>query len=239
VIGTILNATAIVAGGVLGSAVTRQISVENQRRIKILLGAFTVYVGLSMAVTSFGGSFWQIAKQFGIVLLSLMLGKLTGRLLRLQQSLNLLGQYAKRQFSEAQTGTEHRISEGFVTCTVLYCIGPMAVLGPLQDGLKGDIRILLIKSVMDGLATMAFVQSFGWGVILSAVPVFAYQGTITLCAKVLKPYIENQALMDPLYATGGLILFSVALVILELKKVELADYLPSLLYAPLLGWLLR
>jgi uncharacterized membrane protein YqgA involved in biofilm formation len=115
-------------------------------------------------------------------------------------------------------------------------VAPMAVLGAVQDGLDGHWQTLGIKSVMDGFATMAFVSTFGWGVILSAVPVLAYQGTLTLAAHLLTPLLQERALLDPVNATGGLLVFCVALIILELKKIELADYLPSLVYAPLLAW---
>jgi uncharacterized membrane protein YqgA involved in biofilm formation len=86
---------------------------------------------------------------------------------------------------------------------------------------------------------MAFVATFGWGVILAVIPVVAYQGTITLCARLLAPYLQSNALIDSINATGGLLVFSIALVILEIKRVDLADYLPSLAYAPLLTWLWR
>jgi uncharacterized membrane protein YqgA involved in biofilm formation len=90
---------------------------------------------------------------------------------------------------------------------------------------------------MDGLATMAFVSTFGWGVMLSVIPVVAYQGTLTLGAKFAAPLLENHALLDSINGTGGMLLFCVALIILDLKKIELGDYLPSLLFAPLLTWL--
>jgi uncharacterized membrane protein YqgA involved in biofilm formation len=92
---------------------------------------------------------------------------------------------------------------------------------------------------MDGLATMAFVTTFGWGVMLSVIPVVAYQGTITLSARFLGSLLEERGLIDSLNATGGMLVFCIALVILELKKIELADYLPSLAFAPLLTWLLK
>jgi hypothetical protein len=239
VIGTILNGVAILAGGIVGLTATKQISALGQRRIQVLLGAFTVYVGLSMTWSGLHGSFGQVAKQLGLVLLSLIMGKFIGQVLRIQRNLNRLGQFAKRQFAAAQSQSNPHFNEGFVTCTVLFCVGPMAILGSLEDGLRGDFKVLAIKGVMDGLATMAFAQTFGWGVMLSALPVVAYQGTITLSARVLAPYLENQALLDPLFATGGLMLFSVALVILEIKKIELSDYLPSLACAPLLTWVFR
>lgn len=237
--GTILNGAAILIGGVAGLTVSKQLSLPRQKALKVFLGAFTVYAGLSMTWSALNGPFFQICKQFIIVLLALMLGKLTGQLLRLQRALNHLGKYAKQRFSQTTPNSPHRMSEGFITCTLLFCVGPMAILGSVQDGLTGNFKTLAIKSVMDGLATMAFVTTFGWGVILSVVPVVAYQGTITLAARSLSPFLQNQALLDSVNATGGFLVFCIALIILELKKIELADYLPSLVLAPLLTWVWR
>jgi uncharacterized membrane protein YqgA involved in biofilm formation len=186
-----------------------------------------------------GGGFWEIGKQFIIMMLSLILGNMIGKGLRIQKSLNRLGQYAKKKFSnagseEAATG---RFNEGFVTCTILFCVGPMAILGALQDGLTGSIKTLAIKAVMDGMATMAFSKTFGWGVILSALPVFAYQGTITLLATFLAPLLQDQGLLGSVSVTGGLLVFMISLIILNVRPVPLADYLPSLAVAPLLTWL--
>jgi uncharacterized membrane protein YqgA involved in biofilm formation len=172
-----------------------------------------------------------------IVVVAMMLGKLTGRLLHLQKGLNRLGQYAKEKLTQAGSDKAHRWSEGFITCTILFCVGPMAILGSIQDGLDNRWQTLGLKAVMDGLATMAFASTFGWGAILSVVPVVAYQGTLTLAAKLVAPYVQNHAMMDSINATGGLLVFCIALIILEIKRIELADYLPSLIYAPLLTWL--
>jgi len=110
----------------------------------------------------------------------------------------------------------------------------------VQDGLSGYYYPLAVKAVMDGLATLGFALLFRWGVLFAALPVLAFQGTLTLlCAQFLKPFLEAHSLVDSANAVGGLLVFSVALVILELKKIELADYLPSLIFAPLLAWLTR
>lgn len=236
-LGTLLNSAAIVTGGVIGLTMAKDLSPLNQTRLKITLGAFTVYAGLSMALSGFSGSLGHRAGQFGIALLSLMAGNFTGQLLRLQRNLNRLGRLAQSKFTQARSGQANRFGEGFITCTLLFCIGPMAILGALQDGLMGNIRTLAIKSALDGLATMAFAKVFGWGVILSAVPVLAYQGTISLLASLAEPYLQDPVMLESLNLTGGLMVFSIALIILELKKIALADYLPSLVYAPALTWL--
>jgi uncharacterized membrane protein YqgA involved in biofilm formation len=237
VTGTIINAAAIVAGGALGRVAARWLTPRRQAVIKVILGALTVYVGLSTTIKAFHGSLGQIGKQFGIMLLALMLGSALGRLLRLQRGLNHLGRYARERFASAQQpGDAHKFSEGFVTCTLLFCVGPMAILGPIQDGLNGDFKLLAIKAAMDGLATVGFVAAFGWGAALAVVPVFVYQGTITLLARWAAPQLQDQMLIDSISATGGMMVFSIALVVMELKRIELANYLPALAVAPLLTW---
>lgn len=234
--GTIINAATILAGGALGSVAGRWLTPRRQTLIKLILGVLTVIVGLSTTIKAFHGTLEQIGKQFGIMMLSLMLGNVLGRLLRLQTGLNHLGRYARERFAAVQPGDSNRFSEGFVTCTLLFCVGPMAILGSLQDGLTGDFRLLAIKAVMDGLATVGFVAAFGWGAALAVVPVFIYQGTLTLLARWAAPHLQDQMLVDSIGATGGMMVFSISLVIMELKRIELANYLPALAVAPLLTW---
>lgn len=238
-IGTILNAAGILIGGILGLTLRRQFTAATQVGLKGALGVLVIFVGLKTTWTSLGGGLWLVTKQLIIVILALTLGRLTGRLLRLQKNLNSLGRYASDRFARAGPEKTQRWSEGFITCTILFCVGPMAIVGSVQDGL-GQWQTLGAKAIMDGLATMAFVGTFGWGAILAVVPVVAYQGTISLAAKTLEPFLRdpiNAPLLNALNATGGLLVFCIALIILELKKIELADYLPSLAWAPFIAWL--
>ena len=239
-IGTALNVAGILIGGVAGLARRKPLSPAHESFFKVALGAFTVFYGLRLTWMSLNGSFLQILKQLLIAVLALMLGKMAGRLLRLQKMSNRLGRDARERIAAAKPADPRRLSEGFKTCAALFCAAPLAILGPVQDGLSGYYYPLAVKAVIDGLATMGFVSLFGWGVMLAALPVLAFQGTITLvCAQFLKPLLETHSLVDPVNATGGLLVFCVALVILELKRIELADYLPSLAFAPLLAWVLR
>jgi uncharacterized protein len=239
-IGTALNAAGILSGGLVGLMGRRSLSSAHEAYLKAALGAFTVFYGLRLTWMSLNGSFPQILKQLLIAVLALMLGKMTGRLLRLQKMSNHLGRQARERIAAAQPADPRRLSEGFKTCAALFCAAPLAILGPVQDGLSGYYYPLAVKAVIDGLATMGFVALFGWGVMLAAVPVLAFQGTLTLvCLHLLKPFLEAHSLVDPVNAVGGLLVFCVALVILELKRIELADYLPSLAFAPLLAWVFR
>ncbi|MEO8427267.1 MAG: DUF554 domain-containing protein [Verrucomicrobiota bacterium] len=238
-IGTILNATAILIGGVVGLTTTKQMTAANQGLLKVILGVLVVYAGLSMTWESLNGSFPHCIKQLVIVILAMILGRIAGQTLHLQKSLNRLGQIAKEKFSNATPGSANRVSEGFITCTLLFCVGPMAILGSVQDGLLGNSRTLALKALMDGLASVAFAKVFGWGILLSVIPVVAYQGSITLLAHLLEPYLRDPAVLDSINGTGGMLVFCIALIILELKKIELADYLPSLAVAPLITWFWR
>jgi uncharacterized membrane protein YqgA involved in biofilm formation len=237
-LGAFINSGGILLGGILALVVKKPMPPTTQNWVKVLLGAFTVWLGLSLTVTSLNGSILQRLKLLGIVLLALTLGKLTGHLLRLQKLSNALGQFATQKM--AQAGSKPQFNEGFQVATALFCAAPLGLLGSVQEGLNGFARVFLVKTVMDGLATMAFTATFGPGVMLSAIPVLAWQGAIIRGTALLEPLLRHQPapLLDSINAAEGLLVFCVALIILQLKKVAVADYLPSLLLAPLLTrWL--
>jgi uncharacterized membrane protein YqgA involved in biofilm formation len=238
-IGTVLNVGTIILGGVIGLTAGRQLSPKIEYRIKLTLGVITIWLGMKATWASVNGSFGQVVKQIVIILAALVIGNVLGKLLGLQKQLNRLGEYAKQKFQGEAAGNQRNFGEGFVTCTILFCVGPMAILGAVEDGLTGKFPILALKSAMDGLATMAFVKPFGFGPILAAIPVLAYQGTITLAAKSAQPFLQNQALLDSVNGTGGLLILCISVVLLDIQKVPLADYLPALAVAPLLTWLFK
>lgn len=238
--GTILNVIGIVVGGIVGLSWRKQMTPVNEAFFKVVLGAFTVFYGLRLTWVSLNGSFSRILLQLLVVVLALMLGKIMGRLLHLQKFSNSLGRGARESITAATAHHGAEVGVGFTTCAGLFCAAPLGILGSVQDGLSGYFYPLAVKAVIEGLATMGFVSIFGWGAILAAVPVLAFQGSITLLSShFLQPFLSARDLIDPVNATGGLLVFSVALVILDLKKLELADYLPSLAVAPLLTWLFR
>jgi uncharacterized membrane protein YqgA involved in biofilm formation len=237
--GTVLNAIGILTGGLVGLFSKRQLTPAAQFALKGLLGVLAVYVGLRGVWLSLGGGFWNVGKQVLILLIALTLGRLAGRLFRVQKGMNRLGQFARERFTFAGPGKPQSFGEGFTTCTILFCVAPLAVLGAVQDGLAGQWQTLGVKAVMDGLATMAFVRSFGWGVMVSVIPVVSFQGTIALAVHSLAPFLEDHGLLESVHTVSGMLVFSVALIILDLKKVEVGDYLPSLAFAPLLTWVWR
>ena len=243
--GAILNAAGIIAGGIVGLARAKPLRPATQSFFKIALGVFTIYCGLRLTWLSVNGPFLQILKQIAIALLAVMLGKPAGRLLHFQKASNHLGQYARDLMDRAKPGAPHHFTDGFNTCAMLFCAAPLGILGAVQDGLPAGglsryTYTLVIKTVMDALATMSFAKMFGWGTMLSAVPVLVFQGTMTLvCSQYLEPFLRAHGpvnLVDSVNCVGGLLVCTVGLVIFEFRKVELADYLPSLALAPLLAW---
>jgi uncharacterized protein len=234
--GTILNAAGILIGSVLGLAMKQPLAAPTQQMWKFALGALTMVAGLRLTWMSVGGGVLTVAQQLTIALLAMILGRLAGRGLRLQQWSNRLGQFAKKRIQSGASPAGQGRSEGFLVCAVLFCVTPLGLLGAVQDGLAGYWPTLAIKAAMDALAAMAFVSLFGWGVMLSVIPLVALQGTVSLLSGSLGLHLPPP-LVDSINATGGLLVFTVAWVIWELKKVELVDYLPSLAFAPLLAWL--
>jgi hypothetical protein len=235
--GAILNAIGILVGCLMGMTMGRQFTASTQLALRGLMGVLTVVVGLYLTWASINGTILQILKQIAIVIMALLLGRFVGRVLHIQSTLNRLGQHASERFASVRPDDPNRINEGFTVCTLLFCAGPLGPIGAVQDGLLGYWQPLAIKMVMDGLAAMGFVSIFGWGVILSAFPVLVYEGTISLAVHALAPFLARHHLMESLGAISGMLVFCVSLIVLELKKIELADYLPSLAMAPLITWL--
>jgi uncharacterized membrane protein YqgA involved in biofilm formation len=241
-IGSFLNAGGILLGGAVGLFRRRPMSPANEAFAKVGISVLTVFYGLRLTWLSLGGPFAQVVKQVVVLVVALILGRLAGRLLRLQKASNQVGQWARATMTATQAGNPNRAGNGFKVCAALFCVAPLATLGALQGGVTSPEYFypLAVKGVVDGLATLGLVPLFGWGVLLAALPVLAFEGTLTLlCGHFLEPLLRTHGLVDPVNAVGGVLVFSVALVMLGIKKVELADYLPSLAIAPLLAALWR
>ncbi len=231
-IGTIINGVCIVLGGLIGAFAAERVSEGVQNKIKLFLVLATVFVATQMIYEGLSGSIGHGLGQLGIAMLSMVVGNALGMLLRLQKGLNKLGQYAKEKMAKSDS-SDNKFNEGLITCTILFCVGPMAILGAIDDGLHGNYKILAVKGIMDGTATIGFTAMFGWGAALAVVPVVAYQGTITICAGIIKPML-TEGMLESIQVTGGMLIFPVTLVVLGVGKVPLANYLPALIVAPLL-----
>jgi uncharacterized membrane protein YqgA involved in biofilm formation len=231
-IGTLLNAGAILLGAILGLATKFQIAGGRQQQIKVLLGVATVWFGfrlLWMGLASATAKFFFY--KFLIVLLAMIVGHAIGKLCRIQHWMNRVGQSAKSKLDRA-TADRKSASDGVIAATLLFCAAPLGIVGGLEDGLQRYFAPLAIKAVMDGLAAFSFARIFGWTAMVAAVPVAAFLSGLTLLGARLEPWLTAQDLIGVVHASAGLIMTYVALLIFEVKKVEIANYLPALAVAP-------
>lgn len=232
-LGTVANVVSVVVGALVGLVLGHRIPERTRDTVTSVLGLVTLLIGglsaasvTSAALTDAVGSGALL-----IVLGSLLLGAIAGSGWRLEDRLEGLGDRVRRRFARGDDSST--FVDGFVTATLLFCVGPLAILGSLSDGLGRGPDQLLVKSVMDGFAAMAFASTLGVGVMFAAVPVLVYQGALTLVGA-LAGSILPTAHIDALTATGGLILVALGIRLLKLKPLPVGDLLPALVIAPLL-----
>jgi uncharacterized protein len=240
--GTLLNVATVLLGTTIGLLAGARVPRRMQESLTTGLGFFTIVIGLSMALRIFTDPAARPGDELA-VLGGLLVGVAVGELLRLHDGLEALGSWFQRRLSRG-AGEPSRIAEAFVTASLVFCVGPLTILGSIQNGLTGDITLLATKSLLDGVASIAFAATLGPGVYLSAITVLLVQGLIAAGAFLLADVMDTPTILA-ITAVGGLILLGVATRLLELKAVRVANFLPALLLAPLFlrvadlvrGWL--
>src|SRR5277367_6303799 len=236
--GAFLNALGILLGAIFGLAQRAPLSMRAQEILHRGIGAATAFLGLRLVWLGVNGSFWMCVKQIILAILAVTLGNLLGKILRLQKLSNRLGRFAGNLIAAAQSKSEtsRPVTDGIIASTILFCAAPLGLIGAVTDGLAGDFCLLAVKAAMDGIAMSGFVKMFRWPSVLSAFPVYAFLGAITLaCQFHAKPFLDAHGLTDSITVAAGFVAGAVALVILEIRRVELANYLPALAVAPLLA----
>ncbi len=235
--GAFLNALGILLGALYGLVVRGPVSAASQSFFKALLGVFTVFAGLRLIYLNVSGGFGAGMKVLLIGAAATVLGSWIGKLFHLQTLSNKLGRYAGNLINEAQKNPPGSGANGWAAATVLFSAAPLGFLGAVTDGTSGFFYILALKALMDGLAMVSFVKIFRWPVALSAVPVYLFLYGLTMAIHVWAvPGLESHHLIQPLNVTAGLLACIVTVVIFGIRKVELANYLPALVVAPLLAW---
>ncbi|MGB8658454.1 MAG: DUF554 domain-containing protein [Candidatus Zixiibacteriota bacterium] len=223
--GTLVNTATVLLGSSLGLL----IGVRFPERIKTVvmhaLGLSTLLIGFKMAFKT---------DNVLLVIGSLALGGIIGELIKLEEGLEGLGEFIKVKV-KSQSGN---FVLGFVTSSLVFCIGPMTIIGSIQDGVSGDASVLYVKSLLDGFASMAFASSLGIGVIFSSVTVLVFQGGLTLLGEKLS-FLLRPAVMNELVATGGLIMVGIGIYLLGIKRIKVANFLPSLVIAVILALLFK
>ena len=229
--GTLINVVAILAGSLVGTLAGSRLPGGVQQRVLAGLGLVTLVLGVDNALA------WREDSETLIlaVMFAVLLGGITGELLRIEGRLQGLGDRLQARF--ATDGEHSTVSEGFFTASLLFCVGPLAVLGSIDDGLRGDTELLVTKSLLDGFASIALAAALGWGVALAAGSVLVIQGTISLAAGLFEDVLVGTPL-DALTSAGGILIIGIALKLLEIRDVKVGNYLPALVFAPLIAALI-
>lgn len=226
--GTLLNVVTVLVGGALGLLFGARLPERLKSTVVSGLGLFTAAIGIQMFLKT---------ENPLIVLGALLAGALLGEWWKIEDGLERLGGWLESRFASGG-GSSNRFVHGFMTASLLFCVGPMTILGAIQDGLTGDYNLLAVKSVLDGFAALAFASTLGMGVLFSALVILAYQGGISLLAAQLNA-IVTPPMINEMTAAGGVILLGLAISsLLEVKKIRTGNFLPALAIAPLIVWLL-
>jgi uncharacterized protein len=230
-IGTLLNIAAVLVGGSLGTLVGARLPERVRETVLWALGLFTIALGIKMFFDS---------QNSLIVLGSALLGCLLGEWLNIEAALKRLGGWLEARFARrANTDGTARFIKGFVSASLVFCVGPMTILGAIQDGLTGNYELLAIKSLLDGFAALAFSASLGVGVLFSVVVILVYQGGLSLLAGLAQSWLTTP-MINEMTATGGLLVMAIGVgPLFELRPIRVANYLPALVIAPLIVALLH
>lgn len=214
--GSLVNFAAIILGGAVGLLFRKGLPQKYMNAVMYTIGLVVIALGIKYVIDS---------EQILVVIISVIVGTLLGTALRLDERLRTLGDFLQ---SHIRIGGD-RFSEGFTTATLLYCIGAMAITGAIQSGLQNDHSILYMKAVMDGVTAVFFASALGVGVLFSAIPVLLYQGVLALGAAQLAPVL-NMDIIPEMSAVGGIALMALGLGLAEIKKLKVADILPSIFF---------
>ncbi len=219
-LGTLVNFAAIVIGSLIGYVVKRGIPAGIKNTVMQGLGLAVFLIGMKMA--------FQTQNEL-ILIGSLALGGIAGELLAIEDRLDGLGRWLESKVGSSEGG----ISKAFVTSSLIYCVGAMAIMGSIQDGLTGKTDTLFAKSMLDGISAIIFTSTMGIGVIFSAIPVLLYQGSITLAAASVKEFLSPHVVAE-MTATGGILILGIGINILGIKVIRVGNLLPAILFAVLI-----
>jgi len=224
VTGTIVNAIAIIAGSLAGLVFRKGIPARYNTTIMQSIGLAVVLVGLRSSFRS---------DDLLLIIVCLALGSLLGEWVGIEARLKAMGDWFESRLAETGTG----FARGFVTATLVYCVGSMAIVGAMESGLTGDHQTLFAKAVLDGITAVVFTATMGLGVMLSAVSVFIYQGLITGGALMLKPLLVPEV-VNQMSAVGGLLIVGLGINLLEISRINVGNMLPAI-FLPLVFYIIR
>ncbi len=222
--GTYVNTVAVIAGSLVGVLLHRELPDRIKKVIFQGIGLMVLFIGMQMALKT---------SNLVILFSSILIGAVAGEVIDVERHLDRLGNFLKTR----SRSKDERFIDGFVTASLVCCVGSMAIVGAIEDGIRGDPSTLLAKSVLDGFVSISFASALGMGVLFSALSVLAFQGGITLLAQFLKTLLTD-TLMNELSAVGGILLLGLAIDMLEIKEIKVGNLLPSLFVVVCLARLL-
>ncbi len=227
-IGTFVNVGAVLLGTAIGVGAGRRLPAGVQQRVLAGLGLVTAVIGVDLALA------WRGTSPL-YVLGAILLGGMIGEAIGIERRLGRLGDRIQARVSRARDPARpaSTVSEAFVTASLLFCVGPLTVVGSFEDGLRGNVEPLVTKSMLDGFASIALASTLGAGVALAAGTVLVVQGALTLGAGLLADVLRGEAL-SAMTSTGGVLIIGIALRLLDLRDVKVGNFLPALVLAPLL-----
>ncbi len=220
-LGTILNIITVLVGGSIGLIIGSRLSKSLHQAVIGITGFISLVIGMQMALSS---------KNILILLTSLMIGVIIGELIDIDGFITKIGIRLEEKFAKGDKG---QFAKAFITSTIVFCVGPLTILGSIRDGLSGDYSLLATKSVLDGFTSIFFAGAMGVGVLFTTLSILVIQGSLTLFAGVLSGVMTHEAIAE-LTGAGGVMILSIGLNILEIKKFKTANMLPALLVAPLI-----
>lgn len=222
-IGTVVNILAIIVGSSIGLFLNKRLPERFIKTFFQVIGLFTIFLGISMAIETL---------HILHMVMALITGAIIGEALKIQQGMERLGEYLKIKF---KIGSD-KFTEGLVTAFLLYCIGSLTILGAMEAGLTGNQKLIYIKSLMDGVSSIALASGLGIGVMFSVLPLLIFQGGITLLAMQFGDFIP-QIMVTEMSAVGGILLIGMGISILDIKKINVMNMLPALVTIIILLWL--
>ena len=226
--GTLLNVGTVLAGTTAGTLLGGRLPDRVRETVLHSLGLVTLVVGAAQGLAAFEPPLTRLTRGAVLIVLgSILVGGIIGEAVGIDGGLERLGAALKRRFGKGQA----RFTEGFVVASLVFCVGPLTIVGSIQDGLTGDYRLLAVKSLLDGFAAVAFASALGWGVGFSALVVLVYQGALTLSASAVAGAF-SPAMIAAMSAVGGVLILGIGLRLLDLRQVRVANLLPALVLAP-------
>jgi uncharacterized membrane protein YqgA involved in biofilm formation len=234
--GTLINAASVLVGTALGTLLGGRFPERVRETVMHVLGLFTILLGIDAGLQTFRPPLSEAVPRFAVLLIlgSLLIGGVVGELVGIDHGLTRVGQALRARFGKGQA----RFTEGFVVASLVFCVGPLTILGSIQDGLTPGFELLAIKSMLDGFAAMAFAAALGWGVGFAALTVLVFQGALTLSAQAAAGAF-SPAIIAAMTAVGGVMIMGIGLRLLELGDVRVANLLPALVLAPVAVGLLE